>query len=275
MLRRKPTKIEVKVEDKEELEEARKHAAAAASSSAAAPSASTLLHHFDRSSHDPSSKSHRIVFILNQYGFIFKIDNGGRSKAPIAKQILPPEAPLFTLSISHCHSPPTQHVLRWIGFRAELAAGRAPSPLPRGNPPAQMFFCLKAKAVLSNGVSRVEEDEEEVDPAIGKACFEDPQKLIDVDSRVLRRVKEEFGVKGFVGLGGFWNVRNVCEWNGVKLEVDEVKYDFGDMYEVECESIEPERIKGMIEEYFKENGIEYSDSVMSKFAIFRAGKLPS
>ncbi|KAK4420137.1 hypothetical protein Salat_2426600 [Sesamum alatum] len=60
MLRRKPTKIEVKVEDKEELEEARKRAAAAASSSAAAPSASSLLHHFDRSSHDPSSKSHRI-----------------------------------------------------------------------------------------------------------------------------------------------------------------------------------------------------------------------
>ncbi|KAL0347793.1 UNVERIFIED_CONTAM: Triphosphate tunnel metalloenzyme 3 [Sesamum calycinum] len=51
------------------------------------------------------------------------------------------------------------------------------------------FVCLKAKAVLSNGVSRVE-------------GFDDPKKLMDVDSRVLRRVKEEFGVKGFVGLGG-------------------------------------------------------------------------
>lgn len=129
--------------------------------------------------------------------------------------------------------------------------------------------------MLANGVSRVEEDEEEVDSAIGKACFEDPQKLMDADSRVLRRVKEEFGIKGFVGLGGFRNVRNVYEWNGVKLEVDEVNYDFGDMYEVECESVEPERVKGMITEFFKENGIDYSDSVMSKFAIFRAGKLPS
>ncbi|KAL3824544.1 hypothetical protein ACJIZ3_020573 [Penstemon smallii] len=137
------------------------------------------------------------------------------------------------------------------------------------------IVCLKAKAVLANGVSRVEEDEEEVDPNIGKACLEDPMKLMEVDSRVLRRVKEEFGVLGFVGLGGFRNTRNVCEWNGVTLEVDEVKYDFGDLYEVECESLEPERVKGMIEKFFTENGIEYSDSVMSKFAIFRAGKLPS
>ncbi|PIN20330.1 Triphosphatase [Handroanthus impetiginosus] len=135
--------------------------------------------------------------------------------------------------------------------------------------------CLKAKQALANGISRVEEDEEELDPAIGKACFEDPQKLVDVDSRVLRRAKDEFGVKGFVGLGGFRSVRSVYEWNGVKLEVDEVKYDFGDLYEVECENVEPERVKGMIEEFFQQNGIEYSDSVMSKFAIFRAGKLPS
>ncbi|KAL7097104.1 hypothetical protein ABFS83_10G117000 [Erythranthe nasuta] len=58
MLRRKPTKIQVKVEDKEELEEARKRAAAAAASSSTATS--SLLQHFDRSSLDPSSKSHRI-----------------------------------------------------------------------------------------------------------------------------------------------------------------------------------------------------------------------
>lgn len=60
MLRRKPTKIEVKVEDKEELEEARKRAAAAAASTSSATAASSLLHHFDRSAPDPTSKSHRI-----------------------------------------------------------------------------------------------------------------------------------------------------------------------------------------------------------------------
>ncbi|KAG5564275.1 hypothetical protein RHGRI_000468 [Rhododendron griersonianum] len=63
MLRRKPSKIEVKVEDKEELEEARKRSAAAAATTSTTSSttgAASLLHHFDRSSKDPSSKSHRI-----------------------------------------------------------------------------------------------------------------------------------------------------------------------------------------------------------------------
>ncbi|KAL6124991.1 hypothetical protein ACLB2K_077499 [Fragaria x ananassa] len=69
MLRRKPTKIELKIEDKEELEEARQRAAAAAAAStttaaadaaASTTAASTVLSHLDRSK-DPSSKTHRIT----------------------------------------------------------------------------------------------------------------------------------------------------------------------------------------------------------------------
>ncbi|KAL0317053.1 UNVERIFIED_CONTAM: Triphosphate tunnel metalloenzyme 3 [Sesamum angustifolium] len=138
----------------------------------------------------------------------------------------------------------------------------------------QCVVCLKSKPVLADGVSSIEMEYEESDPAIFKACLDDPQKLMQVDSRVLRKVKEEFGVKRFVGFGGFRNVRNVYNWNGVILEVDEAKFEFGEMYEVECETSEPERVKKMIEEFFTENGIEYSYSVMSKFAVFRAGKLP-
>ncbi|PWA65738.1 protein kinase-like domain, CYTH-like domain protein [Artemisia annua] len=102
-------------------------------------------------------------------------------------------------------------------------------------------------------------------------------------SRIMTRVKNEylggngdvgqFGF-GFVCLGGFKNLRNVYEWNGLVLEVDETSYEFGKLYEVECESTEPERAKGLIEGFFKENGVEYEYSVMSKFAIFRSGKLP-
>ncbi|KAK4385320.1 Triphosphate tunnel metalloenzyme 3 [Sesamum angolense] len=96
---------------------------------------------------------------------------------------------------------------------------------------------------------------------------------MQVDSRALRKVKEEFGVKRF-GVWGFRNVRKVYNWNGVILEVDVAKFEFGEMYELECETSEPERVKKMIEEFFTENGIEYSYSVMFKFAVFRAGKLP-
>ncbi|KAL0401176.1 UNVERIFIED_CONTAM: Triphosphate tunnel metalloenzyme 3 [Sesamum latifolium] len=138
----------------------------------------------------------------------------------------------------------------------------------------ECIVCLKAEPLLANGVSCIEMEYEDLDPAIFKACLDDPQKLMQVDLRVVRRVKEEFRVKRFVGLGGFRNVRNVHKWKGVKLDVDEAKYEFGEMYEVECETSEPERVKKMIEEFFTENGIHYSYSVMSKFAVYRAGKLP-
>lgn len=162
------------------------------------------------------------------------------------------------------------------GAAGELSSRRAVLRLRlyENSQPPKCFICLKAKAVIIDGVSRVEEDEEEVDPNIGLQCLEDPTKLREVNSRVARRAKEEFGVERFVGLGGFRNVRNVYEWNEVKLEVDETLYDFGTCYEIECESAEPDKVKLMIEGFLKKNGIEYSYSQMSKFAIFGSGKLP-
>lgn len=80
--------------------------------------------------------------------------------------------------------------------------------------------------------------------------------------------------KGYVCLGGFKNVRGVYEWKGLKLEVDETLFDFGTLYEIECESSEPDKAKEMIEELLNHNGIPYSCSIMSKFAIFRSGELP-
>ncbi|GAU11936.1 hypothetical protein TSUD_195600 [Trifolium subterraneum] len=57
MLRRKPTKIEVKIEDKEELEEARRRNNATTTTITAG--AASLLRQFDRAE-DPSSKANRI-----------------------------------------------------------------------------------------------------------------------------------------------------------------------------------------------------------------------
>ncbi|EEF30075.1 triphosphate tunnel metalloenzyme 3 [Ricinus communis] len=136
---------------------------------------------------------------------------------------------------------------------------------------------LKAKPLLVNGVSRVQEDEEEINPTIGRECVADPSKLISIESRIISRCKEEFGVgseMGFVCLGGFENVRDVYEWKGFKLEVDETKYSFGVSFEIECETADPEDAKREIEEFLKGNGIDYKYSEMSKFAVFRSGKLP-
>ncbi|GAV82083.1 CYTH domain-containing protein [Cephalotus follicularis] len=136
---------------------------------------------------------------------------------------------------------------------------------------------LKSKPVLIDGVSRVEEDEEDIDPSMAINCINDPSMLNTMDSRVLRRCREEFGVcseKGFVGLGGFENLRDVYQWRGLKLEVDETKYGFGTCYEIECESEDPDEVKKELEGFLKENGIEYKYSEMTKFAVFRSGKLP-
>ena len=57
MLRRKPTKIEVKLEDKQELEDSRKPSPPPPTSST---SSSSLLHLLDCSNPNPTSKVQRI-----------------------------------------------------------------------------------------------------------------------------------------------------------------------------------------------------------------------
>lgn len=179
-----------------------------------------------------------------------------------------------------------QHNNFFDGISGELSGRRAVLRIRFYNdqPITKCVISLKAKAVLENGVSRVEEDEEEIDPAIGEQCVSDPTRLASLvlseSSRIMKRVKDEFfggnsefGI-GFVCLGGFKNLRNVYEWKGLMIELDETSFEFGKLYEIECESSEPEKAKEVIEEFLKENGVSYSYSVASKFAIFRAGKLP-
>ncbi|XP_039057897.1 triphosphate tunnel metalloenzyme 3-like [Hibiscus syriacus] len=142
---------------------------------------------------------------------------------------------------------------------------------------ARCIVSLKSKPTLVDGVSRVEEDEEELDPSIARACVKDPARLANIKSRILKRLKEEFGVGeevGFVCLGGFENKREVFDWKNLKLEVDETKYEFGTCYEIECECSDPDGVKKLLEEFLKENGIAYSYSKMTKFAVFRSGELP-
>lgn len=109
-------------------------------------------------------------------------------------------------------------------------------------------------------------------------CVAEPWRLGSLEnSNIIGRVRDEFGVKvkeGFVCLGGFRNVRQVFDWKGLKLELDETLYDFGTSYEIECESKDPEKDKRLIEGMLKENGIEFSYSEVNKFAVFRSGKLP-
>ncbi|OEL15085.1 hypothetical protein BAE44_0023896 [Dichanthelium oligosanthes] len=68
-----------------------------------------------------------------------------------------------------------------------------------------------------------------------------------VDSSIIWLVSIEYGVGGdaapFVCLGGFRNTRAVykLEEDGLVLELNETRFDFGTSYELECETAEPDR----------------------------------
>lgn len=134
---------------------------------------------------------------------------------------------------------------------------------------------LKAKPSISGGISRMEEHEEPFDTSLGRACIAEPWRLLSIESsEILKRVRDEYRVGGFVCLGGFRNVRAVHRWNGLKLELDETSYDFGTCYELECESDDPDRDRELLEGFLRGNGISYSYSNVSKFAVFQSKKLP-
>ncbi|KAK4410626.1 Triphosphate tunnel metalloenzyme 3 [Sesamum angolense] len=170
-----------------------------------------------------------------------------------------------------------QENLFFDGPNAELSSNLAVLRLRFYDLDSHCVLSLKSKPQISAGISRIEEQEEPLDPIVGRHCAAEPWRLLHIESSdIIKRVKEEFnvGAGGLVGLGGFRNVRGVYEWSGLKLELDETHYSFGTCYEIECESLEPEEAKNLLEGLLKSNGIEYEYSEVSKFAIFRAGKLP-
>ncbi|KAK7394257.1 hypothetical protein VNO78_14779 [Psophocarpus tetragonolobus] len=141
----------------------------------------------------------------------------------------------------------------------------------------QCVLSLKAKPVISAGISRMEELEEPFDPVLGRACIAEPWRLrfSSVDSSIiLKRVRDQYRVHEMVCLGGFRNVRAVHHWKGLKLELDETNYDFGTCYELECETDHPEKHKILLQDFLQGNGINYSYSKLSKFAVFQSRTLP-
>lgn len=44
-------------------------------------------------------------------------------------------------------------------------------------------------------------------------------------------------MKDLVALGGFENVRRDYDFHGYKLELDETKYEWGTLYEIEIETV--------------------------------------
>ncbi|KAL2620166.1 hypothetical protein R1flu_000371 [Riccia fluitans] len=159
------------------------------------------------------------------------------------------------------------------GVNKELSSKRAVLRLRFYNSDEKCVVTFKGNAVIVDGISRGEELEEDIDISLGRACVAEPWRLATTSSTLLNKVVSDFGCKDFVCLGGFRNVRNVFNWEGLKIELDETRYDFGTTYEVECESTDPERVRQVLGVFLKSQGIDYIYSTKSKFAVFRSGKL--
>ncbi|XP_050234357.1 triphosphate tunnel metalloenzyme 3-like [Mercurialis annua] len=164
---------------------------------------------------------------------------------------------------------------------SHLASNLAILRLRFYNQDSHCTLTLKSKPTLANGISRIEEQEEPVDPLLGRMCVAEPRRLWALErSKIMMRVAEEFRVggddddDGLVCLGGFKNVRQVFDWRGLKLEVDESVFEFGICYEIECESEVPEEVQRLIEELLIGHGIDFCYSESNKFAVFLSGKLP-
>jgi uncharacterized protein YjbK len=69
-------------------------------------------------------------------------------------------------------------------------------------------------------------------------------------------------------LGGFKNTRTEINWEGNLLEVDQTKYDWGTVYEVECETTEPETVREALEAFLTRQGIGYKHNSTTKFQNF-------
>ncbi|KAI3630599.1 hypothetical protein MIR68_012034 [Amoeboaphelidium protococcarum] len=138
---------------------------------------------------------------------------------------------------------------------------------------------LKGNAVLENGVSRVEENEETLSSDEAKSLIEDPTQMISQatstsKSALLKQIFEKFNDQsGWKKVGSFKNERQKFQWKDYVLEVDETMFQHGTCYEIELEHVDAITAKSHLENWLTSHGIQYSYSKKNKYANMLDGTL--
>ena len=129
------------------------------------------------------------------------------------------------------------------------------------------LITLKGEQVLEGGVGRGSEHEcDAPDPVAARAFVTEPAKLLAVDGDPVARAKTQYGVSDLVCMGGFRNVRKDFAFEGHTLELDETRFEWGTVYEIEIESATPEALRSKVEAFLEERGIPFTRGTTTKFA---------
>lgn len=87
------------------------------------------------------------------------------------------------------------------GSNGELSGARAVLRLRFYDGGSRCVVSLKGKAVIADGISHMDEEEEDLDSVLGRACIAEPWRLVGLECGIVKSVLAEYGCKGFVCLG--------------------------------------------------------------------------
>eukprot|EP00775_Hariotina_reticulata_P007407 gene7407-7616_t len=136
------------------------------------------------------------------------------------------------------------------------------------NDDKKAVITLKGKQVLAAGIGRASEVEEEVDPIQARKYLQEPSSMLLLPSTLIQDMTRHFALNALMCLGGFNNSRQEIAWQGFTLELDETMYPWGTLYELEAETDKPEELRDQLEKMLQKESITYSYSTTSKFANF-------
>ncbi|GAB4823572.1 hypothetical protein N2152v2_010618 [Parachlorella kessleri] len=240
MLQRKPTRIELKPEDKEEYDAIKREQQQAALQAAA-----------QRQDKQPLSPLFTVEVKLRLAG--------AEAHAKLAKALQ------ASYRITH-----EQENFFFDGSKQELSSQRVVLRVRFYGIDKKAVITLKGRQVLKDGIGRAPEEEEGVDPLQARVFLTDPSRLLHLDIPLMAKLRESYpSMEGLVSLGGFKNTRQEFDWQEHLLELDETKYEWGTLYELECETTEPEKLRQELEAFLGEQGVAYKYSTTTKFANFR------
>ncbi|MEW5302618.1 MAG: hypothetical protein WDW38_008027 [Sanguina aurantia] len=154
------------------------------------------------------------------------------------------------------------------GSKQELSSKKTILRLRFYNTDEKAVFTIKGKQVLVDGIARATEVEEATEAASARRFLTNPDEALKA-SPLLATTASAQGITSLVCLGGFKNQRQVYAWQEETIELDETKFEWGTLYEIECETDHPEQLRDKLEGALRENAISFQYSATSKFANFK------